>query len=317
MSSKQISLPNRDVPIEVIDSLLGQGLRYDEWEARMKTLGYGHFWNETLKNAIIKREFEYFKDEILQLRREPNTASKGKDVQNTNSSESIMKRLQGQEWVKGKRSEKEQRLQSKRLLGKDAKKRAFQQYVKNWEQAEPSGTSSAKFYGETNTPASQSVAKSAKKNEAFVSASAPMDSQLSPTRISPPTHQTYGSTQPTMQGIGWRMQKSDPSSSYSPSANLALYSPTAYQLSPPSYRPQNPTSQTSNASAFTSTHSNSVDGYQMDAAEGTPSTANTTPPAPTNTAGWVEGIYSIGLTEDNDAASQLDWMAANNDVRHS
>jgi len=144
------------------------------------------------------------------------------------------------------------------------------------------------------------------ENEAFISASAPMDSQLSPTRISPPTHQTYGSNQTTMQGIGWRMQNSDPSPSYSPSANLALYNLTAYQLSPPSYRPQNLTSKTSHTSAFTSTHSNSVGGYQMGAAEGTTPTANTTPPAPTNTAGWVEGIYSIGLTEENDAASQLD-----------
>ena len=112
------------------------------------------------------------------------------------------------------------------------------------------------------------------------------------------------------------MQNSDPSPSYSPSANLALHNSTAYQLSPPSYRPQNLTSQNSNTSAFTSMHSNSVGGYQMGAAEGTTPTANTTPPGPTNPAGWVEGIYSIDLTEENDAAAQLDWMAANNDVRY-
>jgi hypothetical protein len=121
MSSKQTLLPNRDVPIAVIDTLLGQGLGYDEWETRLRSQGYGDLWNENLKNIIIKREFEYFKDEILRLRGEPNTASKGKDVQKTNSSESIMKRLQGQEWAKGKRGERDQRMKSKRLLGKDAK----------------------------------------------------------------------------------------------------------------------------------------------------------------------------------------------------
>jgi hypothetical protein len=132
-------------------------------------------------------------------------------------------------------------------------------------------------------------------NEAFTLASLPMDSQLSPTRLSPPTHQTDSSIQPTMQGIGWRTKNSDPSSSYSPSLNLALYSPTAYQLSPPSYSPQPSTPQTSTTSPFTSTHTNSVGGYQMRAAEGITPTANTTPPTPTNTAGWVEGIYSNRL----------------------
>jgi hypothetical protein len=112
---------NREVPIEVIDSLLGRGLGYDEWETSLKTLGYGDLWNETLKNKIIKREYENFKQETLRLRQEDNTATKGKDVQKTNSVESIMKRLQGQEWAKGRPSEREERLKSGRLLGKDAK----------------------------------------------------------------------------------------------------------------------------------------------------------------------------------------------------
>jgi hypothetical protein len=115
------SMPNREVPIEVIDSLLGRGLGYEEWKAKLKALGYGDLWNETLKNKIIKREYESFKEETLRLRRESNTATNGKDVQKTNSSESIMKRFQGQEWAKGRPSEKEERLQSGRLLGKDAK----------------------------------------------------------------------------------------------------------------------------------------------------------------------------------------------------
>lgn len=115
------AMPNREVPIEVIDSLLGQGLGYDEWKAELKIQGYGDSWNEALKNKIIKREYETFKDEILRLKHESNTATKGKDVQRTNSSESILKRLQGQEWAKGRPSEKKERLDSRRLLGKDAK----------------------------------------------------------------------------------------------------------------------------------------------------------------------------------------------------
>ncbi len=115
------SMLNCEVTFEVIDGVLGQGWGYDEWEARLKLQGYGDSWNEALKNKIIKREYETFKDEILRLKCESNTATKGKDVQKTNSSESIMKRLQGQEWAKGRPNEKEERLQSRRLLGKDAK----------------------------------------------------------------------------------------------------------------------------------------------------------------------------------------------------
>jgi hypothetical protein len=115
------SMLNREVPLEVIDSLLGQGKGYDEWEAKLKILGYGDLWNEALKNKIIKREYETFKKEIIRLRSESNTATKGKDVQKTNSSESILKRLKGQEWANGRPSEKEDRLKSRRLLGKDAK----------------------------------------------------------------------------------------------------------------------------------------------------------------------------------------------------
>jgi hypothetical protein len=119
MSSRKTSSPNRDVPNSVIDNLLGRGWGYNEWGTTLKSQGY--LWNETVKNLIIKREFEKFKDEVLFLRAQPNTARKGKDVQKTNSSESIMKRLQGKEWVKGKPNEKEQRKQSRMLLGKDAK----------------------------------------------------------------------------------------------------------------------------------------------------------------------------------------------------
>jgi hypothetical protein len=111
---------NRDVPPSaVIDSLLGRGLSYDEWETTLRSQGY--LMTETVKNEIIKRELEYFKGEILGLKAERNTAAKGKDVPKTNYLESILKRLQGKEWAKGKPREKDERKQSRRLLGKDAK----------------------------------------------------------------------------------------------------------------------------------------------------------------------------------------------------
>ena len=121
MSSKQNSLPNSDVPDAVIYGLFGQGLGYEDWKSRLKNQGYGNFWNESLKNTIIKKEFEYFKLEILRLKAEPDKAKGGKDVPRTNSSESILKRLQGLEWAKGEPNEKVQRMQKRRLLGKDAK----------------------------------------------------------------------------------------------------------------------------------------------------------------------------------------------------
>jgi hypothetical protein len=121
MSSKQTSLPNSGVPDEAIDNLLGYGLGYEDWESRLKAQGYGKLWNDHLKNTIIRREFEYFKDETLDLRAEPNEAKGGKEVPRTNSSASIMKRFQGHEWVEGRPNERAWRLQNRRLLGKDAK----------------------------------------------------------------------------------------------------------------------------------------------------------------------------------------------------
>ncbi|KAH8794857.1 hypothetical protein BGZ57DRAFT_326890 [Hyaloscypha finlandica] len=142
MSSKQTSLPHYGVPDVEIESLLGQGRSYDEWKVRLKNHGYGGLWNENLKNMIIKREFEKFKTEILRLQAEPNEAPSGKDVQKTNSLESILKRLQGQDWANGKPNEKVQRMRDRRLLGKDAKIRALQKYVKEWKEIESSGASS-------------------------------------------------------------------------------------------------------------------------------------------------------------------------------
>ena len=115
--SEQVLLRNEAVLDRTIGKLLGQGLGYDDWKKELERLG--RFWTESLKNIIIKREFSFFKDEILRLQSEPNTAH-GMKLK-TNSLESILKRLQGLEWVKGVPSEMDQRKRDGRLLGKDAK----------------------------------------------------------------------------------------------------------------------------------------------------------------------------------------------------
>jgi hypothetical protein len=102
----------------IIGQLLGQGLGYDDWKMELGNLG-GFAWTESLKNSIIKREFNFFREEILRLQSEPNTARGLKSK--TNSLESILKRLQGLEWLKGVPNEMEQRRRDGRLLGKDAK----------------------------------------------------------------------------------------------------------------------------------------------------------------------------------------------------
>jgi hypothetical protein len=101
-----------------IGQLLGQGLGYNDWKMELESLG-GFTWTENLKNIIIKKEFSFFKEEILTLQSEPNTAHGLKTK--TNSLESILKRLQGLEWVKGVPDEMEKRKRDGRLLGKDAK----------------------------------------------------------------------------------------------------------------------------------------------------------------------------------------------------
>jgi hypothetical protein len=41
----------------IIGQLLGQGLGYDDWKRKLENLG-GFTWNESIKNIIIKKEFE-------------------------------------------------------------------------------------------------------------------------------------------------------------------------------------------------------------------------------------------------------------------
>lgn len=97
-----------------MDGLLGLGLGYADWETHLKDQGYS--WDESIKLAIIKRELtHFFKEEILQMIDEPNTAPRGRDIAKSNSARSIFRRL------KGKTGEWEQRRQDRRLLGRDAK----------------------------------------------------------------------------------------------------------------------------------------------------------------------------------------------------
>jgi hypothetical protein len=50
----------------IIGQLLGQGLGYDDWKRKLENLG-GFTWNESIKNIIIKKEFSFFREEILRL----------------------------------------------------------------------------------------------------------------------------------------------------------------------------------------------------------------------------------------------------------
>jgi hypothetical protein len=111
--------PQQDsiVPDWVIDGLFGRGLGYGDWKKELSGLKYR--WSESLKYRIIKREYEFFKEEIQRLKSEPNTG-KGSGPK-TNSLESILKRLKGEVWIKGVLDEKDQRTRDGRLLGKDAK----------------------------------------------------------------------------------------------------------------------------------------------------------------------------------------------------
>lgn len=152
-------------------------------------------------------------------------------------------------------------------------------------------------------------------NEASFSAYPSMNSQLGPTFTSPSTQQMYGGIQPTMQGTRWHMQSSGLPPTNPTFGNDEHYSSTTY----PNYSsPKILTSQPSNTSTSTSgSHpTNLVDRYQTSAAWATESTAGGSPFATTNTTSCPEDIYSADSTDENDTATQLDWMAANNDERY-
>jgi hypothetical protein len=108
----------RAVPDAIIDQLFGKGLGYSDWEREITRQGFRY--NENLENQIIKREFSYFKPEILFLEAQENTAT-GRRSPKTNSLESILKRIKGEKWSKKMPDEKAERLRDGRLFGRDAK----------------------------------------------------------------------------------------------------------------------------------------------------------------------------------------------------
>jgi hypothetical protein len=105
------------VPDAVIKDFLGLGLAYSEWPAEV--VKRGHVWYPGLETIIIKKEWDFFKSEIQRLRLEPKIAQASRSK--SNSLVSIVKRLKGEQWVKGRPDERAERLRRRRLLGKDAK----------------------------------------------------------------------------------------------------------------------------------------------------------------------------------------------------
>jgi hypothetical protein len=105
------------VPDAVIEDFLGLGLAYSEWPAEVEKRG--HVWFPGLEKTIIEKELEFFKPEIQLLRLEPKIAQSSRSK--SNSLASILKRLKGEPWVEGRPDEREERLRTHRLLGKDAK----------------------------------------------------------------------------------------------------------------------------------------------------------------------------------------------------
>jgi len=98
---------------QAIHSILGRGLGYDELAAVLKNLG-----SLFAMNTIIDEEFEYFKEEILDMKRERGVRHRPSKVF-SNSLNSIVKRLQV-ESVPGVQVDREKRRGECRLLSKDA-----------------------------------------------------------------------------------------------------------------------------------------------------------------------------------------------------
>jgi hypothetical protein len=113
ISKKALAVPDAD-----ITDFLGLGLAYSEWPAEIQKRG--HLWSPSLQNTIIKREWEFFRSEILRLKSEPEIKSHSTRLK-SNSLPSILKRLQGEPWMQGHPDEREERLRANRLLGKDAR----------------------------------------------------------------------------------------------------------------------------------------------------------------------------------------------------
>ncbi|KAN0089532.1 hypothetical protein V8E51_019792 [Hyaloscypha variabilis] len=111
---------------QAIHSILGRGLGYDELAAVLQKMGRSY-----PRNTIIEEEFEYFKEEILNMKRERGVRHRPSKVF-SNSLNSIVKRLQG-ESVPGVQVDREKRRGEYRLLSKDAQSNTLRGYITLWE----------------------------------------------------------------------------------------------------------------------------------------------------------------------------------------
>jgi len=116
MSSSDTYNTNAFTLDEAIYSILGQGLKYKEWPAALEK--YGYSWRACLEKNIIKKEWEFFRQEIQEMRQEGETSNCARGQ--SNSLNSIVKRLKGKP-VAGLPECKEERRKQGRLISKDAK----------------------------------------------------------------------------------------------------------------------------------------------------------------------------------------------------
>jgi hypothetical protein len=100
-----------------IHEFLGLGLPYSAWPEEVKRRNYT--WYPGLEKVIIQKEYEFFRDEIQNLRLEPTIVQSSRVK--SNSLKSILKRLKGEVWMDGYPAEREERFQKRRLLSMDAK----------------------------------------------------------------------------------------------------------------------------------------------------------------------------------------------------
>ncbi|KAG4434984.1 hypothetical protein IFR05_009538 [Cadophora sp. M221] len=121
-----------NVPYDLIDSLLGQGWGYSKFVEEVQRQEHARI--PGLKRKILMREFALFRQEIQEKRLEPDIDDGWRSQ--SNSLESILKRLKGESWLQSQplRNEKDERLRTRRLLGKEMKVRCLQNYVKRWDQ---------------------------------------------------------------------------------------------------------------------------------------------------------------------------------------
>ncbi|KAL2075778.1 hypothetical protein VTL71DRAFT_721 [Oculimacula yallundae] len=132
--SPQNDAPTRSAELyEDIGKLLGQGFGHGDYKKQVRRLG--HTWKPGMKDIIMRRDVEFFKEEIQDRRREEDHDPGS--TTHSNSLASILKRLQGLPWLQSQLSlnELDGRRKAKRLLGKDVKVRYLQLCVNRWDTA--------------------------------------------------------------------------------------------------------------------------------------------------------------------------------------